>query len=194
MKELGFAGCGGVSSLRTVSAWGCGLSCARTASAPFWTRCQPPRRMRMCVHKGEGPEAEQGANAGAQEKTGVARWLRGFGERRASMGSALRSYGLAAVIAYGLFDACTYGVSLLLAMRAYVAAGKVVTTKTLPQVLAIMWGINNFSRPFRIAGALALAPIVDARGMCWMQSCFVFGFYWLLLANLLDEPLRLAFS
>lgn len=26
-----------------------------------------------------------------------------------------------------------------------------------------MWGINNFSRPFRIAGALALAPVVDRR-------------------------------
>lgn len=26
-----------------------------------------------------------------------------------------------------------------------------------------MWGINNLSRPFRIAGALALAPVVDRR-------------------------------
>jgi hypothetical protein len=124
----------------------------------------------MCAREGDGPEREQGANPGAQGETGMARWLRGFSARRASMGSALRSYGLAAVIAYGLFDACTYGVSLLLAMRAYVAAGKVVTTKTLPQVLAIMWGINNFSRPFRIAGALALAPIVDARGMFYASG------------------------
>lgn len=31
------------------------------------------------------------------------------------------------------------------------------------QVLALMWGINNLSRPFRIAGAVALAPIVDRR-------------------------------
>lgn len=31
------------------------------------------------------------------------------------------------------------------------------------QVLALMWGINNLSRPFRIAGALALAPVVDRR-------------------------------
>lgn len=31
------------------------------------------------------------------------------------------------------------------------------------KVLAFMWGINNLSRPFRIAGALALAPIVDRR-------------------------------
>lgn len=26
-----------------------------------------------------------------------------------------------------------------------------------------MWGLNNLSRPFRIAGTLALAPIVDRR-------------------------------
>lgn len=26
-----------------------------------------------------------------------------------------------------------------------------------------MWGINNLSRPFRIAGAIALAPVVDRR-------------------------------
>lgn len=26
-----------------------------------------------------------------------------------------------------------------------------------------MWGINNLSRPFRIAGAIALAPVMDRR-------------------------------
>lgn len=26
-----------------------------------------------------------------------------------------------------------------------------------------MWGVNNLSRPFRVAGALALAPAMDAR-------------------------------
>lgn len=31
------------------------------------------------------------------------------------------------------------------------------------KVLAIMWGLNNLSRPFRIAGALAIAPLVDRR-------------------------------
>lgn len=31
------------------------------------------------------------------------------------------------------------------------------------QVLALMWGINNLSRPFRIAGAIALAPVIDRR-------------------------------
>lgn len=26
-----------------------------------------------------------------------------------------------------------------------------------------MWGLNNLSRPFRVAGALALAPLMDRR-------------------------------
>lgn len=75
--------------------------------------------------------------------------------------SKLRNYGVAAFISYGLFDLITYCISFLLALRAYVATGKVLTWETLPQVLALMWGINNFSRPFRIAGAIALAPVID---------------------------------
>lgn len=75
----------------------------------------------------------------------------------------LASYGVAALISYGLFDAVTYSVSFLLSLRAYIAAGKTLTWRTLPQVLAVMWGINNLSRPFRVAGALALAPVVDRR-------------------------------
>lgn len=39
----------------------------------------------------------------------------------------------------------------------------ILTRSCMNQVLALMWGINNFSRPFRIAGALALAPVVDRR-------------------------------
>jgi hypothetical protein len=124
------------------------------------------RSARMCTDESGGPQLQDGSTngAGGEGEVSGPSWLRGFTERRASMGIALRSYGLAAVISYGLFDACTYGISLLLAMRTFLAAGKAITAKTLPQVLAIMWGINNFSRPFRIAGALALAPIIDAKG------------------------------
>jgi hypothetical protein len=124
------------------------------------------RSARMCTDESGGPQLQDGSTngAGGEGEVSGPSWLRGFTERRASMGIALRSYGLAAVISYGLFDACTYGISLLLAMRTFLAAGKAITAKTLPQVLAIIWGINNFSRPFRIAGALALAPIIDAKG------------------------------
>lgn len=47
---------------------------------------------------------------------------------------SLRNYGVAALISYGMFDALTYSLSFLLSLRAYIAAGKVLTWKTLPQV------------------------------------------------------------
>lgn len=84
-------------------------------------------------------------------------------KRKELRAGALRDYGLAAFLSYGLFDFVTYSLSFLLSLRAYIAAGKVLTWNTLPQVLALMWGINNLSRPFRIAGAIALAPVVDRR-------------------------------
>lgn len=97
---------------------------------------------------------------GSESHSFLARLLK----QRTAAGAALRSYGVAAVISYGLFDAVTYSVSFLLALKGFVAAGKILTYQSLPQVLAITWGINNVSRPFRIAGALALAPIVDRFG------------------------------
>lgn len=94
----------------------------------------------------------------------VQRWLNRSAARSETLGARLRAYGISAVISYGIFDFITYTISFILALKGYVAAGKAVTRKTLPQLIAIMWGINNFSRPFRIAGALALAPIIDERG------------------------------
>lgn len=61
--------------------------------------------------------------------------LRQFLARRGALkAEALRNYGLAAIIAYGMFDALTYSFSFLLSLRAYLAAGKELTWKTLPQV------------------------------------------------------------
>lgn len=92
------------------------------------------------------------------------RWYgRMVAKRSALRAGALRNYGIAAFISYGFFDFITYTISFLFSLRAFVASGKTLTWQTLPQVLALMWGINNLSRPFRIAGALALAPVVDRR-------------------------------
>lgn len=62
-------------------------------------------------------------------------WLQRFIAKRKNLrAGTLRNYGVAAVIAYGLFDFITYTVSFLLSVRAYIAAGKTLTWGTLPQV------------------------------------------------------------
>lgn len=48
--------------------------------------------------------------------------------------STLSKFGVAAFISYGLFDALTYSISFFLSLKAFIAAGKVVTWETLPQV------------------------------------------------------------
>ncbi|GAB0494283.1 hypothetical protein MMPV_005575, partial [Pyropia vietnamensis] len=79
----------------------------------------------------------------------------------ANAAATLRTYGLSAVLAYGLFDAVTYSLSAVLAARAYFAAGGVWGWAAVPKIFAGMWLINNVSRPLRVAGALALAPVVE---------------------------------
>lgn len=116
---------------------------------------------------GGAPGADLDA-AGAVEGGGmfgrIGRWYRGMVARRSALrAGALRNYGIAAILSYGFFDLLTYTISFLFSLRAFLASGKTLTWQTLPQVLALMWGINNLSRPFRIAGALALAPVVDRR-------------------------------
>eukprot|EP00170_Pyropia_yezoensis_P004827 contig_19675_g4841 len=87
----------------------------------------------------------------------------------AAAAATLRTYGLSAVLAYGLFDAVTYSLSAVLAARAYLAAGGVWGWAAAPKIFAGMWLINNVSRPLRVAGALALAPVVE-RCQCDYQS------------------------
>jgi len=75
----------------------------------------------------------------------------------------LRSYGLAAILAYGFFDAITYSASFVIALITFKRAtdNAPLTWQNFLKVVAGMWLLNNFSRPFRIAGALLLAPLVD---------------------------------
>lgn len=72
------------------------------------------------------------------DKGRIQRW---FADRKLSA-ARLRQYGVAAVVSYGLFDAVTYAISLFLAVRAYVAAGKVLTLQAAPQVLLAMWCVG----------------------------------------------------
>eukprot|EP00871_Galdieria_phlegrea_P002547 jgi/Galph1/3293/GphlegSOOS_G1981.1 len=81
---------------------------------------------------------------------------------RMSAAQVVKTYGLAAVLSYGVFDAITYSLSFIIALIGFVrTTGKSLTWKTFPVVFGLMWGINNFSRPFRVAGALFLAPTMD---------------------------------
>ncbi|CAN8071185.1 unnamed protein product [Agarophyton chilense] len=123
-------------------------------------------------------ETENGSSGNHMPKTSrktlrstFGAWLKNTMSKRKNLkANVLRNYGIAAFISYGFFDALTYSFSFMISLQTYIAAGKVLTWKTLPQVLALMWGINNFSRPFRIAGALALAPMVDRRVVKPFQS------------------------
>mmetsp|Transcript_22506 Transcript_22506/g.38858 ORF Transcript_22506/g.38858 Transcript_22506/m.38858 type:complete len:267 (+) Transcript_22506:182-982(+) len=91
-------------------------------------------------------------------------------EEHKSAMEQLKKYGPAAIVAYGMFDAVTYSLSFMIALfslKGFAASSASATTgaaaanPSLAKVLALMWGINNFSRPFRIAGALLLAPKID---------------------------------
>lgn len=57
-----------------------------------------------------------------------------FARNSALKAETMRNYGVAALISYGLFDFLTYSLSFLFALRAYIAAGKVVSGSNLPQV------------------------------------------------------------
>eukprot|EP00188_Purpureofilum_apyrenoidigerum_P001111 Plantae.Rhodophyta-Purpureofilum_apyrenoidigerum.ctg1571.p1 GENE.Plantae.Rhodophyta-Purpureofilum_apyrenoidigerum.ctg1571~~Plantae.Rhodophyta-Purpureofilum_apyrenoidigerum.ctg1571.p1 ORF type:complete len:202 (+),score=26.84 Plantae.Rhodophyta-Purpureofilum_apyrenoidigerum.ctg1571:69-674(+) len=83
-------------------------------------------------------------------------------EKNKSMLSKLRNYGLAAVLSYGLFDGLTYTIAFFIAVKSYTGStGEVLSWKTLPAILAIMYGINNISRPLRLAAAVLVAPSMD---------------------------------
>ncbi|GMG98888.1 hypothetical protein Nepgr_000728 [Nepenthes gracilis] len=72
--------------------------------------------------------------------------------------------GLAAVLAYGLFDGVTYTTFFVLAFLGYEkSTGKnpAANLQALVGIVVLMWTGNNVTRPFRVAGAAALAPAID---------------------------------
>lgn len=134
-------------------------------------------------------------------------------ENSAEMSSKLAKLGLAAVLAYGLFDGVTYTSFFVLAFLGYEkSTGKnpaanlqallgvrislyIYSTTcsrlylllnnesellwislialTWFQIVILMWTGNNITRPFRVAGAAALAPIID-KGLRRIQKYFNF--------------------
>ncbi|CAN6486926.1 unnamed protein product [Victoria cruziana] len=84
--------------------------------------------------------------------------------------------GLSAVLAYGLFDGITYTTFFILAFLGYEkSTGKnpAANLKALLGIVILMWTGNNVTRPFRVAGAAALAPIID-KGLKKIQRYFNF--------------------
>lgn len=94
----------------------------------------------------------------------------------AEMRSRVAKLGLAAVLAYGLFDAVTYTTFFILAFFGYEkSTGKnpAANLQALLGIVIIMWTGNNVTRPFRVAGAAALASVID-KGLKRIQKCFNF--------------------
>ncbi|KAL9249993.1 hypothetical protein AKJ16_DCAP25589 [Drosera capensis] len=84
--------------------------------------------------------------------------------KSAEMSRKLAKFGLAAVLAYGIFDGITYTSFFVMAFLGYEkSTGKnpAANIQALIGIVLLMWTGNNFTRPFRVAGAAALAPVID---------------------------------
>eukprot|EP00249_Psilotum_nudum_P009322 c21854_g1_i2 orf=472-1329(-) len=72
--------------------------------------------------------------------------------------------GLAAVLAYGIFDGITYTTFFVLAFLGYeksTGRNPAANIQALLGIVILMWTGNNVTRPLRVAGAAVLAPLVD---------------------------------
>ncbi|KAL0400490.1 UNVERIFIED_CONTAM: hypothetical protein Slati_4078900 [Sesamum latifolium] len=97
-------------------------------------------------------------------------------ENSSEMSSKLAKLGLAAVLAYGIFDGVTYTSFFVLAFLGYEkSTGKnpAANLQALLGIVILMWTGNNVTRPFRVAGAAALAPVID-KGLRRIQKYFNF--------------------
>ncbi|GJQ15894.1 hypothetical protein GpartN1_g7685.t1 [Galdieria partita] len=124
-------------------------------------RCTTPR-LKSCLPKHSKREP---SSAERSQRGWLKKFLSLLGYHDAvSMNpqQVVKTYGVAAILSYGIFDAITYSISFIIALIGFIrTTGKPLTWKTFPVVFGLMWGINNFSRPFRVAGALLLAPLMD---------------------------------
>jgi hypothetical protein len=94
----------------------------------------------------------------------VRSWLERNRERSRAVRETLLGYGPAAVLAYGLFDGVSYSIAFAIAFIGYEAKTGLNPTANVADIVRIcilMWAGNNVTRPFRLAGAAALAPAVD---------------------------------
>lgn len=91
-------------------------------------------------------------------------WYSAQQERSKKLRDTLIGYGPAAVLAYGLFDGVSYSIAFAIAFLGYEARTGLNPTSNVGDIVKIcilMWAGNNVTRPFRLAGAAALAPPVD---------------------------------
>ncbi|CAN1217837.1 hypothetical protein LINPERPRIM_LOCUS1143 [Linum perenne] len=128
----------------------------------------------QCTLNPEAGSGASGANLSPsnQEKGIWSRWK----ARSAEMSSKLAKLGLAAVLAYGLFDGVTYTSFFVIAFLGYEKStgnNPAANLQALLGIVILMWTGNNVTRPFRVAGAAALAPLID-RGLKRIQSYFNF--------------------
>ncbi|KAK1273690.1 hypothetical protein QJS04_geneDACA012216 [Acorus gramineus] len=94
--------------------------------------------------------------------------------KTAEMSAKAAKLGLSAVLAYGLFDAVTYTTFFVLTFLGYEkSTGKnpAANLQALLGIVILMWSGNNVTRPFRVAGAAALAPFID-KGLKKIQKFF----------------------
>lgn len=80
------------------------------------------------------------------------------------MSTKLAKLGLAAVLAYGIIDGVTYTSFFVLAFMGYektTGNNPAANLQSLLGIIIAMWTGNNVTRPFRVAGAAALAPAID---------------------------------
>lgn len=94
----------------------------------------------------------------------ISAWLKVNSEKSKALRDKLIGYGPAAVLAYGLFDGVSYSIAFAIAFLGYEAKTGLNPTSNVADIVKIcilMWAGNNVTRPFRLAGAAALAPEID---------------------------------
>ncbi|GAB4823513.1 hypothetical protein N2152v2_010559 [Parachlorella kessleri] len=104
------------------------------------------------------PRAQQ------QQAKGLVAWFQSLRQQNREGKNRLAALGLAAVLAYGLFDGISYTTAFSIAFLGYEARTGLNPTQNvadLVKICVLMWAGNNVTRPFRIAGAAGLAPFMD---------------------------------
>ncbi|CAI5466757.1 unnamed protein product [Closterium sp. Yama58-4] len=116
------------------------------------------------------PAAEVSASEAAipqqqqQQHESSGSWWDRWKARSAGLKEKVAKLGLAAVLAYGLFDGITYTTFFVLAFLGYeksTGLNPAANLKALLGIVVLMWTGNNVTRPFRVAGAAAVAPFLD---------------------------------
>ena len=117
---------------------------------------------------GQGRELEQQVveevKEEEEEEDQAMGWWKRYREKSKVLREKLLALGPAAVLAYGLFDGVSYTIAFCIAFLGYEAKTGLNPTQNVADIVKIcilMWAGNNVTRPFRLAGAAALAPFME---------------------------------